>query len=352
MKTKVIDINPNNIDKEQLEIAARVLHDGGTVAFPTETVYGLGANALNVEAVQNIFKAKGRPSDNPLIVHIAKTDEVIPLVQEIPEKAKTLMEHLWPGPLTMVFQKSDLVPSIITGGLDTVAIRMPSHPIARLLIEMAKVPVAAPSANLSGKPSPTEAEHVIEDLMNRVDVIIRGGSCDVGVESTVLDLSGKRPVILRPGGVTREQIEGIIGEIEVDKGIEANKDENIVPKSPGMKYTHYAPKAKVIIIDGAVENVIRKICDMTKEKEQQGLKVGIMATDETKDLYQEGIVLSVGSRNHKEVIAAKLFKTLRQFDDVGVDIILAEGIDPKDIGHAVMNRLLKAAGYDVIDSGR
>ncbi len=348
IETKIINMDLENIEKEKLNEAAQVLRDGGTVAFPTETVYGLGANALDEEAIKKIFKAKGRPSDNPLIVHISRVEELNGLVKKIPSKAKILMEKFWPGPLTIIFEKTDKIPYAITGGLETVAIRMPSHPIANELIHMAQVPVAAPSANISGKPSPTKGEHVIYDLNGKVDVIISGGSCDVGLESTVVDVT-EEPMILRPGGITKEQLEKVLGVIKVDKAIETG-DTNMVPKAPGMKYTHYSPKADVVIIEGALDDMVDYIKKLKLQKEKEGLSVGIMCTDETKDFY-EGVCLSMGSRKDLSTIANHLFDILRKFDEKDIDIIFAESVEKKFLGHAVMNRMIKAAGYHVIQIG-
>jgi len=348
-KTKIISIDPEHIDEQKLGEAAEVLRTGGLVAFPTETVYGLGANALDEKAVEKIFEAKGRPSDNPLIVHISEVDEIEPLVKNIPERAKMLMEAFWPGPLTLIFEKSQRIPNRITAGLDTVAIRMPLHPIARRLIRLAQVPVAAPSANLSGRPSPTCPEHVIEDLEGKVDVIIAGGNCSVGLESTVLDITEEIPVILRPGGITREQLEDVLGPVASDAALRG--DPRAVPKSPGMKYTHYSPRGEVQIVSGELEDVVETICRLKKEKEALGLKVGILATDETKDRYQNAIILSMGSRKDVASIAANLFAAFRRFDQEGAEVIFAESIEEKSLGAAVMNRMLKAAGYHVIFAG-
>ncbi len=348
LETKIIDINPNNIDMDKLRIASEVLKAGGTVAFPTETVYGLGANALDSTALKRIFQAKGRPSDNPLIVHISEKDSVNALVRDIPQKATILMEKFWPGPLTMVFRKSKIIPIIITAGLDTVAIRMPSHPIAKTLIQMSGVPVAAPSANLSGKPSPTQANHVIKDLNGKVDVIISGGNCSVGLESTVLDVTEEIPVILRPGGITLEMLQEVLGDVSVDKGLEDIKE---TPRSPGMKYTHYSPKAEVVMVTGELEHIVNKVNNLKEEYEKEK-KVGIMATEETKDIYYDALVLSMGSRKNPQSIAENIFAILREFDEKSVDIIIVEGIEVRDIGYAVMNRLLKAAGYNVVKAGR
>lgn len=350
-KTIVLKMDENHVEKDQLTLPAQILREGGTVAFPTETVYGLGANALDVHAVKKIFEAKGRPSDNPLIVHISKIEEISELVKEIPTDAKILMERFWPGPLTFILKRSNQVPDVITGGLDTVAIRMPSHPIASTLISMAKVPVAAPSANLSGKPSPTEAKHVIEDLEGRVDMIISGGSCHVGVESTVLDMTSDEPMILRPGGITKEQLEEVLGEVKVDAAL-GLENKNLKPKSPGMKYTHYSPQAEVMIVSGEMDEMIESINRLKEERKERGFKVGIMCTDETKEKYKEATVLSMGSRKNIASIAANLFSVLRNFDEEGVDIIFAESLEEKDLGHAVMNRMIKAAGHNVIKVGR
>ncbi|MCT4566247.1 MAG: L-threonylcarbamoyladenylate synthase [Maledivibacter sp.] len=348
MRTKIIDIDKENIDIVQLKYGAEILKRGGTVTFPTETVYGLGANALDERAVKKIFEAKGRPSDNPLIIHISKIEDINGLVKDFPKKAYKLIDEFWPGPLTLIFRKSSIVPRIVTGGLDTVAIRMPSHPIAKLLIELAQVPVAAPSANLSGKPSPTKEEHVIKDLKGRVDAIVCGGDTAVGVESTVLDITTDIPMILRPGGVTKEELERVVGRVDVDPALQKSEDSRLIPKAPGMKYTHYSPNADVILISGDMDDVIFNIEKMRKNNECKGLKVGIMATDETKDKYKGGLILSLGSRGKLESVASNLFKTLREFDEKDVDIILSETFDEKDIGQAIMNRLMKAAGYNML----
>lgn len=348
IETKIIDIDKENIDIDELRYGAEILKNGGTVTFPTETVYGLGANALDESAVKKIFEAKGRPSDNPLIIHIAKADDINELVRDLPQKAEKLISEFWPGPLTLIFKKSSIVPKIVTGGLDTVAIRMPAHPIANLLIELAKVPVAAPSANISGKPSPTKEKHVINDLKGRVDAIICGGDTAVGVESTVLDITSDTPMILRPGGVTKEDLEKVIGRIDVDPALQKTKGSELIPKSPGMKYTHYSPNADVILISGSLDNVTDNIERIRKNKEDEGFKVGIMTTDETKDKYEGGTIISLGSRARLESIAANLFKALREFDEIDVDIILSETFDEKGIGQAIMNRLMKAAGYNVL----
>jgi len=349
MKTEIIKLNPDSIDIEKIDYAADVLRSGGLVAFPTETVYGLGADATNESAVKNIFKAKGRPSDNPLIVHIANKNDVERLVSRIPPKAFLLMDKFWPGPLTLIMDKSHIIPDAITAGLDTVAIRMPCHHVALALIERSGLPVAAPSANTSGKPSPTNAEHVIDDLYGKVDVIIDAGSCGVGLESTVLDITADPPVILRPGGVTSEQLKEVLGSVNTDPAIFSKDFKNTTPKSPGMKYKHYSPKAEVIIIKGKSGQVTGKINKMVEELRLKGLKVGILATEQTKAAYSNAEIISAGDREHLETIASNLFKALREFDLRGVDVILAESVENSGIGLAIMNRLNKAAGYNIIE---
>ncbi|WP_034600630.1 L-threonylcarbamoyladenylate synthase [Clostridiisalibacter paucivorans] len=345
--TRVFDIDPNSIDFDKIKIGGDILKNGGTVAFPTETVYGLGANALDEGAISKIFEAKGRPQDNPLIVHISDIEEIYPLVREVPVEARRLMDKFWPGPLTIIFEKSQKIPLKITGGLNTVAIRMPSHSIARALIKSADMPIAAPSANTSGKPSPTTAEHVIADLMGKIDMVIDGGPTGVGLESTVLDLSAGIPTILRPGGITKEDILTIFPKVNVDPAI-IQKDDKLIPKSPGQKYKHYAPKAKMKIVQGDIYKVSHKINQLVTEYVDKGLSVGIMATTETKDRYKEGNIIVVGNRKCPETIATNLFKVLRDFDMLNVDIILAEGIEENGIGMAIMNRMNKASGGDIM----
>ncbi|KJF25886.1 L-threonylcarbamoyladenylate synthase [Clostridium aceticum] len=342
----IIEIDLENIAEEEMRKAAEILKKNGTVAFPTETVYGLGANALSQEAVEKIFQAKGRPSDNPLIVHIAKVEDIKSLVKQVPMEAEAVMRAFWPGPLTIVLEKTEILPESITAGLSTVAIRMPAHPIAAKLIEMAEVPVAAPSANISGRPSPTTGKHVLEDLKGRVDAIIIGGSCEVGVESTVLDMTGGVPTILRPGGITREMLLKVLDRVEVDTALKG--EEGAVPKSPGMKYTHYAPKAQVYIVKGEEEGVSKKIKQLANEYKQQGKEVGIICFDETRRYYDKEVLKSMGSRNELKTVAANLFKVLRAFDETKVEVILAEAVEEVELGQAIMNRLTKAAGYRVI----
>ena len=348
METKVIKVNPINPEEELIKEAAELIKDGKLVAFPTETVYGLGANGLDGEASSRIFTAKGRPQDNPLILHISSLEELKPLVKSIPKEAEIIAERFWPGPITMIFERSSLISDVITAGLDTVAIRMPKHPVASALIKASGVPIAAPSANTSGRPSPTQAEHVIEDLYGKIDMIIDGGATGVGLESTVLDLTSDRPTILRPGGVTLEDLRPIIPDVTLDLSI-IKDGENIIPKSPGQKYRHYAPKADMIVYCGDVEDIVKAINKKAKELVENGKKVGIMATDETKDKYQEGMVISVGNRRDKRTIAHNLFNILRKFDEKKVNVILAEGVEFQGIGIAIMNRMKKASGGNIID---
>lgn len=347
METQVRRLSYSQIDETMIEEAGRIIRKGGLVAFPTETVYGLGGDALNPESSKKIYAAKGRPSDNPLIVHIADKKDLYRIVREVPEKAKKLMEAFWPGPLTMIFYKNELVPQATTGGLDTVAVRMPSDRIAAAFIRAAGGFVAAPSANVSGRPSTTTAAHVEEDLSGRIEMILDGGQAVIGLESTIVDMSVEPPVILRPGAVTKEMMEAVIGPLEVDKAIIA-PDSGVKPKAPGMKYRHYAPRADLAVVEGSTEAVIAAINQLAEEAEAEGKRVGIIATDETKERYPKGLVLSLGARKHEEEIAQHLFEVLRDFDETDVDCIYSEAFDEASIGPAIMNRLLKAAGHKVI----
>lgn len=348
-KTQVLKIVDIDADKDKIETAARLIRDGEVVAFPTETVYGLGADALNAEAVKKIFIAKGRPGDNPLIVHIADIGQWSSLVEDIPESALALAKAFWPGPLTMILKKREVVPPEVTAGLDTVAVRMPSHLVARALIAATLVPIAAPSANFSGRPSPTTARHVLEDLEGRIPLILDGGRAYVGVESTVIDMTREVPVLLRPGGITREMLEQVLGRVEVDPGIMSPIREDKPVPSPGMKYKHYAPKAPVTVFRGSEERIRLAIDREARRQQESGKKVGILATNGNKDFYAAGIVRSMGSRTRPAELAASLFALLREFDELGVDLILAEGVDLHDEGLAVMNRLARAAGFHFID---
>ena len=334
---------------EIIQTAAKILQEGGLVAFPTETVYGLGGNGLDNSACEKIYLAKGRPSDNPLILHISEFEELKPIVREISPAAQKLMDAFWPGPLTMVFPKSDIVPEKATGGLDTVAVRFPNHPVARAIIHAAGLPIAAPSANSSGKPSPTRASHVEFDLNGKIDMIVDGGAAEWGLESTIVDVSGEVPMILRPGAVTKEMMEEVVGQVEIDPAILQKPAADLKPKAPGMKYTHYSPKAEVVLVKGETTAVADEINRLAAEDKAHGYKTGVMATEETKDLYKADIVLSLGSRERPEEIGANLFKFLRKFDFLGAERVYSEVFSEEGEGMAIMNRLNKAAGYQTID---
>ena len=325
-----------------------ILKNGGLVAFPTETVYGLGGNALDPKASMKIYAAKGRPSDNPLIVHIADIRDLDKIVTEVPEKARILAEKYWPGPLTMILPKADIVPKETTGGLDSVAVRFPSDRIAQELILAAGGYVAAPSANTSGRPSPTTAGHVVEDLGNAIDMIIDGGQVNIGLESTIVDFTEDIPVVLRPGYISLEMLRETLGDVRMDKGL-IKPDSKVHPKAPGMKYRHYAPKADLAIVEGSTEGVIAEIEKRAGEAEEKGLTVGIIATDETKGRYSHGIVKSIGSREQEETIAHHLYEVLRDFDSCNVSAIYSEAFFTPRMGQAIMNRLLKAAGHKIIN---
>ena len=349
MKTIMQTINPESFRDEELEEACRILQKGGLVAFPTETVYGLGGDAMHPEASAKIYAAKGRPSDNPLIVHIADMDALEDIAQSVPEAAVKLADHFWPGPLTMIFPKKEAVPKSTTGGLETVAVRMPSHPVARALIRESGVYIAAPSANTSGRPSPTKAEHVKEDLDGRIDMILDGGAVGIGLESTIVDLSTGVPTILRPGYITGEMLEDVLGEVQVDPAILSQKmNPNIVAKAPGMKYRHYAPKGQMTIIEGDTGKVVDEINRLVKEKTDEGCSVAVIATEETKDAYACANVRSVGSRATEGSIAAGWYDILREMDHIGAEYIYAESFEKDTLGKAIMNRMLKAAAYHVI----
>lgn len=348
MKTIIEKLTREQLNKDIIETAGAILRNGGLVAFPTETVYGLGADALNETAAEKIYAAKGRPSDNPLIIHIARMEDLETIADIIPDKAMVVAEKYWPGPITMIFHKSEIVPYGTTGGLDTVAVRMPSDEIAQELIKAGGGFIAAPSANTSGRPSPTAAEHVVEDLSGKVDMIVDGGSVDIGVESTILDMTVNPPMILRPGAITKEMLMELIGEVEEDKTM-LHLMNNMAPKAPGMKYRHYAPKGELSIVEGPMELVIEAINRMAGQRISQGYKVGIIGTSETVDRYTRGIVKSVGTREDESTIANHLYGILREFDAEKVDYIFSESFATGGMGNAIMNRLLKAAGHQVIN---
>ncbi|MGL5330583.1 MAG: L-threonylcarbamoyladenylate synthase [Peptostreptococcaceae bacterium] len=345
MKTIISKIDENNIDTKEIKKQAELIREGKTVIFPTETVYGLGANALDESAVKKIYEAKGRPSDNPLIVHIVEKNDVNNLAKDISDKAKIVMDKFWPGPITIVLNKKDIVPKTTSGGLETVAIRMPANKIAQAVIKAAKVPVAAPSANISGRPSPTKGIHVKNEMEGRVSGIIIGGDCNFGLESTVLDMTEEIPMILRPGSITKEDLEKLIGEIKLDPSLE-KKEDNQKAKAPGMKYTHYSPNAQVYIVSGNEDDVINKINELAKENANKNLKTGVMCLEKNKQKY-EGVVMSLGK--NLDEIGSNLFSTLIDMDDNEVDIIYSEEFPNNGIGRAIMNRLLKSAGYRIIN---
>ena len=347
METKISIIKDLEKDEKFIEEGAEVIKRGGLVAFPTETVYGLGANALDSEAVKKIFIAKGRPQDNPLIIHIADKKDLYKYGKNIPEIAEKLVDKFWPGPMTLIVEKNSIIPSVTSANLDTIGIRMPSDKVAKKLIKKSGVTIAAPSANLSGKPSPTDVKRCIEDLDGRVDYILGYSESEVGVESTIIDVTVNPPYILRPGGITLEMLQEISNDIYIDKGI-ISLDNNLKPKAPGMKYKHYSPKAKVRVVDGPLDKSIEKISEMVHNYIDEGLKVGVMATYETQKNYKEGLVLSLGKREDLSSIARNLFSTLRKFDDNGVDIIISEAFIEEGLGVAIMNRLKKACGFDIL----
>lgn len=348
MDTIIEKVDPRNIDADVMEQAGKLIAEGELVAFPTETVYGLGGDALDPDASRKIYAAKGRPSDNPLIVHIAEFDDMKRVAREVPEQAKKLADAFWPGPLTMIVWKSDAVPEATTGGMQTVAVRMPNHPVALELIRRSGCLIAAPSANTSGRPSPTEAGHVAEDLSGKIAMILDGGPVGIGIESTIIDLTEEKPMILRPGYITPEMLSEVLQEeVVIDPGIIA-ADDTRKPKAPGMKYKHYAPKAEMIIVDGTQDAVIDKINELTAVKRAEGKTVAVIATDETKERYDAQIILSMGRRSDEDAIAQHLYKILRECDELDVGEIYSECFQTPRIGQAIMNRLLKAAGHTVI----
>ncbi len=345
LNTQIEYITNTDTDAAFLENAAIILRKGGLVAFPTETVYGIGANALDENAVKKIFVAKGRPSDNPLIVHIANKSDVYDIAIDIPDTAEKLMKEFWAGPLTIILKKAQAIPKTVTAGLETVAVRIPLDDNARKLIELAGVPVAAPSANLSGKPSPTCAKHVIDDLDGRVDFIIAGDKANVGIESTVIDLTRIPPVIVRPGFVTKEQIQEIIGEVE-EVDIQAVVES---PISPGLKYRHYSPNADLTLFIGDEQRIINRIINRANQLMDENKNVGIICCDEHRDKYineldERVFINSLGSNLKPEIMAENLFSCLREFDKCDTDIILSESFSDEGVGKALMNRLVKASG--------
>ena len=350
MNTELFTITDKNRDtpaaRAAVQRAGNILRTGGLVAFPTETVYGLGGDALNPESSRRIYAAKGRPSDNPLIVHICRWEDLAPIVREIPETAEKLGKAFWPGPLTMILAKSDRVPGETTGGLSTVAVRMPSDQTAISLIREAGGYVAAPSANASGRPSPTLAKYVEEDLGGKIEMILDGGQACIGLESTIVDLTEAVPTILRPGYITKEMLSKVLGEVETDRAI-LPEGSDIAPKAPGMKYRHYAPKAELTIIAGEEEAVVRRIHELAMEAERRGYRSGVIATNATLGRYRATLIKSAGDRAEGTETARELYRILREFDEAEVDVIWSESFEDDGIGQAVMNRLLKAAGHRV-----
>ena len=332
-------------DEEIYHRASQIINSGGLVAFPTETVYGLGANAFDVAACKKIYAAKGRPSDNPLIVHISDIKDLYPLISGISEKTQKLIDAFWPAPLTVVFRKSGVIPYEITGGLETVAVRFPKNIFAARFIKACGVPIAAPSANSSGKPSPTHASHVLFDLDGKIDMIIDGGHCEFGLESTIVDACGDTPYLLRPGSVTKSMIEDVIGHIEIDKAVLSPLSSGEKPKAPGMKYTHYSPEANVTIVSGSTE----KVASFINEKLKSDSSACVIASEQTSSLYDTENLLIIGDRNIPKTIGSNLFKMLRKCDYLNFSSVYCESFDDSEEGLAIMNRLKKAAGYNIIN---
>ncbi|MBR5578730.1 MAG: threonylcarbamoyl-AMP synthase [Lachnospiraceae bacterium] len=347
METKIVNLEKKNKNISLLKEAGEIIKRGGLVAFPTETVYGLGGDGLNPESSKKIYAAKGRPSDNPLIIHISKTEDLEKIVTEVPNNAKLLADKFWPGPLTMVLNKNESVPYETTGGLETVAVRMPSHEMAREFIEYAGGFVAAPSANRSGRPSPTRGKYVVEDMEGRIDMILIDDSIEIGLESTIVDLTGEIPCILRPGIITKEMLEEVVGRVETDRAI-LNPESKEPPKAPGMKYRHYAPKGELQIIEGEEEKVIAAINRLVMEEEKKGKKVGIIATSQSLACYRQGVIKNAGDRQKEMEITRALYRILREFDEEEVEVIYSEAFTKGEFSQAIMNRLLKAAGYHII----
>ena len=344
METVIKKVDENNIDMGIIREMAEKIKNGETVIFPTETVYGLGANAMDEDAAKKIYVAKGRPSDNPLIVHIADIEEVDKIALEVGEKAKKAMENFWPGPLTIILKKKEIVPNVTSGGLSTVAIRMPSNKIANALIRESKTQIAA---NISGRPSPTKAEHVVKEMSGRVSGIIMGGDCDFGLESTVVDFSEDKPMILRPGSITKEMLEEVLGEVSIDPSL-TKKEDNIKAKAPGMKYKHYSPNAQVYIVKGEENNVITKMNELSRKNHAENKKTGIMCMSKDVDKFECDYVVDLG-KDYDEV-ASNLFDALIKMDEAKMDIVYSVCFESCGVGQAIMNRLLKSAAYRIIDA--
>lgn len=335
--------------EDTIRLGAELLLQGQLVAFPTETVYGLGANALNEDAVLRIFAAKGRPADNPLIVHVADIQDLAPLCQ-VDDRSRHLMDVFWPGPLTLLLPKTPAVPSVVTAGLSTVAVRMPSHPVARALLATCGCPVAAPSANSSGRPSPTKAAHVMEDLQGRIPLILDGGDCEVGLESTVLDMTRDIPVVLRPGGVTPAMLSPILGDVKVADSVLRPLQAGEKALSPGMRYRHYAPCGMLTLVSGQPERVCSVCANRYDEALANGKSACILAFSEHIPAYGARYVLSIGSLNRPEEAASRLYDLLRRMDHEGIACIFSEILPAQGMGLAVMNRLSRAASFSKIDA--
>jgi len=344
-----IKVDPERPQIDAIRIAADVIRKGGLVAFPTETVYGLGANALDSNAVASIFRAKERPSDNPVIVHIAKRKDMRRLAKTVPHKAEKLADRFWPGPLTLILKRLSLIPDVTVAGLETVGIRIPSNKIALALIRESGVPIAAPSANRAGKPSPTTAQHVIDDLAGRIDVVMDGGPTRIGVESTVIDMTTRVPQILRPGGTPFEELKEALGEVTLHPAtLSEKRATSLKARAPGMKHRHYAPKAEMILVEGTPAKIVKRVRELAALNMANGRKVGILATDESISNYEGDVLKSLGSRNNLGEVARNLFRLLREFDEEKVDIIIAEGVPRRGLGLAVMNRLRRAASFNIL----
>jgi L-threonylcarbamoyladenylate synthase len=335
-ETRVLKVNPTEPEREVIAEAAAVIRSGGLVAFPTETVYGLGADALNEAAVRRIFEVKGRPPDNPIIVHVADRDSVYLLASEVPRAAEELISRFWPGPLTLVLKRTELVPAVTCGGLETVAVRMPAHQVALELIREAGVPIAAPSANVSGSPS----------LGGKIEMVLDGGPAEIGVESTVIDMTVDPPELLRPGGLPLEEIEGVIGHVRIPEPIRGLAAFTDKPRSPGMKYRHYAPRCRLILVEGDPASVRRKVAELVTVLRAQKKRVGVLALDGAD--YPGAEVVDLGPRSDLRRVAKSLFTAIRDLDERGVDVIVAEGVEERGLGLAIMNRLRKASGGEVV----
>ena len=343
MQTKLWQLELTKDLPAQLKESAELIKQGEVVAFPTETVYGLGADGLNSEACKKIFAAKGRPADNPLILHIAKKEEIYALTSSLSANAQRLIETFWPGPMTLIVPKSQIIPQVVTAGLDTVAIRMPDHPIAKTLIALAGCPIAAPSANKSGKPSPTTAQDVLQDMEGIIAGIIDGGQCQIGVESTIVDTTVAVPTILRPGGITFEMLEAALGAVEIDPGL-LRADQK--PKAPGMKYRHYAPKAEMYLVEG--DDAASGVVAFAQKALAAGKRLGVLAAAQTvQKLPPQANLVVHAWGNTKEELAEQLFLDLRRFDQEKVDIIIGEGTTEEGLGLAIMNRMRKSAGHNI-----